>query len=133
VVRFVHEIGRLEITPDVPARVVINERTGTVVAGEHVQIATVAIAHGNLTITTTEEPEVSQPAPFSDGKTTVVPRTTVEIEERGGSMQVLERSVTVADLARALNALGVTPRDLIAIFQNLKQAGALHAELVMIK
>lgn len=133
VVGVIGEIGLLEITPDAPARVVINERTGTIVAGEHVKIATVAIAHGSLHITTAETPQVSQPAPFSRGETTVVPRTNVEIEEKGGELAVVERSVSVADLARALNALGVTPRDLISIFQSLKQAGALHAELVMIK
>jgi flagellar P-ring protein precursor FlgI len=113
--------------------VVINERTGTIVAGEHVKIATVAISHGSLHITTAETPQVSQPAPFSRGETTVVPRTEVEVEEKGGELAVVERSVTVADLARALNSLGVTPRDLISIFQSLKEAGALHAELVMIK
>jgi flagellar P-ring protein precursor FlgI len=133
VVGFVGAIGLLEITPDAPARVVVNERTGTVVAGEQVKISTVAIAHGNLAITTAEEPQVSQPLPFSEGETTVVDRSRVDIEEKGGGLQVVERSVTVADLARALNALGVSPRDLISIFQNLKQAGALHAELVMIK
>jgi flagellar P-ring protein precursor FlgI len=127
------EIGLLEITPDAPARVVINERTGTIVAGEHVKISTVAISHGSLHITTAETPQVSQPAPFSRGETTVVPRTEVEVEEKGGELAVVEQSVTVADLARALNSLGVTPRDLISIFQSLKQAGALHAELVMIK
>jgi flagellar P-ring protein precursor FlgI len=131
VASFLADIGLLEVTPDASARVVINERTGTVVAGEHVKIATVAIAHGNLSVTTSEEPLVSQPLPLSEGQTTVVPRTKVDVEEKGGGLELLERSVTVADLARALNALGVTPRDLIAIFQALKQAGALHAELMV--
>jgi flagellar P-ring protein precursor FlgI len=128
---FISSISLMEVMPDVPARVVINERTGTVVAGERVRISTVAIAHGNLTITTAEEPQVSQPLPFSDGETTVVDRTRVDVQEQGGALQVIEQSVTVAELARALNALGVTPRDLISIFQALKQAGALHAELVI--
>lgn len=132
-VGFVGEVGLLEVSPDVPARVVINERTGTIVAGEHVKIATVAVSHGSLHMTTTETPQVSQPLPFSNGETVVVPRTTVDAEEEGGKMQVVERTATVADVARGLNALGATPRDLISIFQNLKQAGALHAELVMLK
>jgi flagellar P-ring protein precursor FlgI len=129
---FLNEVGQLEVNPDAIARIVINERTGTVVAGENVKIATVAIAHGNLSITTAEEPQVSQPLPFSRGETTVVDRTRVDVTEHGGGLQVLEKSVTVAELARALNALGVSPRDLIAIFQALKQAGALHAELLII-
>jgi flagellar P-ring protein precursor FlgI len=91
----------------------------------------VAIAHGNLSIVTSEQPEVSQPLPYSKGKTVEVPRTSVGITEQGGRLQVVNRTITVADLARALNALGVTPRDLIAIFQALKQGGALHAELVI--
>ncbi len=131
VVNFVAEIGLLEVTPDAPARVVINERTGTIVAGEQVKIARVGVAHGNLRIVTTETPEVSQPEPFGQGRTVVVPRTQIGISEQKGQMEVLEPSVTVADLARALNALGATPRDLITIFQALKDAGALHAELVI--
>jgi flagellar P-ring protein precursor FlgI len=131
IAELVGEIGLLEVMPDSPARVIINERTGTVVAGERVRISTVAIAHGNLTITTSEEPQVSQPAPYSRGETAVVDRTRVDVTEHGGGMQVLEQSVTVADLARALNALGVTPRDLIAIFQAIKEANALHAELII--
>jgi len=131
VVAFVSELGGLEVIPDMPARVVINERTGTVVAGEHVKISTVAIAHGNLAVVTREQPIVSQPAPFSGGKTTVVPRTGIGVTEQGGRLHVAPRTVTVADLARALNALGVTPRDLISIFQALKRAGALQAELLV--
>ena len=129
--KFVSDIGVLRITPDLPARVIINERTGTVVAGERVRIATVAIAHGNLKITTSESPQVSQPAPFSRGQTTVVNRTQVDVVEQEARLQVIDQAVTVADLARALNSLGVTPRDLIAIFQALKQHGALHAELII--
>jgi len=130
-VSFVSEIGVLEVQPDVPARVVINERTGTIVAGHQVKISTVAVTHGNLAILTTSQPIASQPAPFSQGKTVVLPRGQVGVSEQGGVVRVLENSVTVADLARVLNALGATPRDLIIIFQTLKQAGALHAELVI--
>jgi flagellar P-ring protein precursor FlgI len=130
-VGFATEIGLLEVTPDSPARVVINERTGTVVMGEQVKISTVAIAHGNLAVVKVEEPQVSQPPPFSPGQTTVVPRTSVGVTEQKGGLHVVDRTVTVGKLARALNALGVTPRDLISIFQTLKGAGALHAELVI--
>jgi len=130
-VGFASELGLLEVMPDAPARVVINERTGTIVAGENVKIATVNIAHGNLAIVTNEEKQVSQPLPFSKGRTVEVPRTNLGITEQGGGLKVVQGAVTAAELARALNALGVTPRDLIAIFQALKQAGALHAELVI--
>lgn len=130
-VAFIGEIGVLEVNPDMPARVVINERTGTVVAGEKVRISTVAVTHGNLSISTSNEPIAVQPLPFSRGKTAILPRATVGVTEEGGVMQVLEGTVTVAELARALNALGATPRDLIIIFQHLKKLGALHAELIV--
>lgn len=132
VVAFVGDIGVLEVNPDVAAKVIINERTGTVVAGDHVKISRVAVTHGNLSISTSNEPEVSQPGPFSRGKTVVVPRAQVGITEQGGQVQVLEPTMTVSELARALNALGATPRDLITIFQHLKSSGALHAELVVL-
>jgi flagellar P-ring protein precursor FlgI len=130
-VSFLSDLGNLEVLTDSPARVIINERTGTVVAGENVKIATVAIAHGNLAIVTREAPQVSQPNAFSGGRTVVVPRTQVGVTEQGSSLYIAPQTVTVADLARALNALGVTPRDLISIFQAIKQAGALQAELVI--
>jgi flagellar P-ring protein precursor FlgI len=130
-VSLIARIGELEIEPDTKARVVINERTGTIVAGERVRISRVAISHGNLTITVREAPEVSQPAPLSNGETTVVPRTRLRVEEQPGALYVLDAGVTVADLAQALNALGVSGRDLVAIFQALKAAGALKAELVV--
>ncbi len=130
VVTFVSDIFMLEVVPDIPARVVINERTGTIVAGHQVKIAAVAVAHGNLAIVTNNEPVASQPLPFARGKTVVLPRSTVGVTEQGGAVQVLPPTVTVADLARALNALWATPRDLITIFHALKEAGALHAELV---
>jgi flagellar P-ring protein FlgI len=132
IVSFVGDIGALEVTPDVPARVVLNERTGTIVAGDQVKVTAVALAHGNLAIITSNEPIASQPAPFSKGKTVVLPRAQVGVTEQGGQVHVVPPTVTVADLARALNALGATPRDLIVIFQMLKQAGALHADLLII-
>jgi len=121
----------MEVTPDSPARVVINERTGTIVAGEQVKVSTVAISSGNLAIIKEEAPQVSQPAPLSGGETVVVPRTRVGVTEQASAVRVLDRTVTVGKLARALNALGASPRDLISIFQALKSAGALHAELMI--
>ena len=126
---FIATIGSLTVTPDVPARVVINERTGTVVIGENVRISRVLITHANLSVMTGESPQVSQPAPFSEGETTVVPRTQIDVVEDQGAVNVLEGTTTVGELARALNALGVTPRDLSAIFQQLKISGDLHADL----
>jgi flagellar P-ring protein precursor FlgI len=128
--QFLAEVGLLEVRPDVPARIVINERSGTVVAGEHVAISTTAVSHGNLYIGIAEPlppPQVNQLAP---PQVTTPPGFPV-VEQRS-RLLVVPKSTTVAEVARALNALGVTPRDLIAIFQALKQAGALHAELVII-
>lgn len=129
-VQFLAEIGLIEIRPDTPARVVINERTGTVVAGENVVITTAVVTHGNLSITTTESPFAIQPNPFGGGVTAVVPRTQVGAVEQRARTVVVPKTTTVADLARAMNALGATPRDLIAIFKGLKEAGALHAEVI---
>ncbi len=127
---FIGRVGNLKVIPDRPARVVINERTGTVIIGEHVRLARVLITHANLSITTAESPEVSQPNPFSQGETAVVPRTQMNILEEKAFVNQIDRQATVGDLATALNALGVTPRDLSSIFQQLKESGALHAELL---
>lgn len=131
VIRFVANIEELYIKPDSIARVVINERTGTIVAGENVRISTVAVAHGNLSITITERAEVSQPGALSSGQTAIVPRTDIQAEEEEKRLNIIQEGVTISDVARALNILGVTPRDLISIFQAIKRAGALHAELVI--
>jgi flagellar P-ring protein precursor FlgI len=127
---FIGRVGTLTVIPDRPARVVINERTGTVIIGENVRLARVLITHANLSITTAETPEVSQPNPFSQGQTTTVPRTQMNIIEEKSFVNEIEQQSTVGDLARALNALGVTPRDLSSIFQQLKESGSLHAELL---
>ncbi|HKI33792.1 MAG TPA: flagellar basal body P-ring protein FlgI [Gemmataceae bacterium] len=131
VVCWAGEVGQLEVTPDIVAKVVINERTGTIVAGKDVQIDTIAVAHGNLAILTSDEPFASQPPPFSGGTTAILPRPRIGVTEQGGALRVLDHTTTVADLARALNLLGVTPRDMISIFQAIAKAGALHAELVI--
>lgn len=132
VLDFMAEVEKIDVTTDIPAKVVINERTGTVVIGENVKIAPTALAHGGLTITIKETPEVSQPLPFAPkGATTeVVPRTEVKVEEKKGSLMEVKGS-TVGELIKALNALGVTPKDLISILQALKTSGALKAELVL--
>jgi flagellar P-ring protein precursor FlgI len=132
VVNFVASLESLEIAPDTIAKVVLDERTGTVVMGENVRIATVAVSHGNLSIQVREQPAVSQPLPFSGGQTTIVPDTQITVEEEQRRLFVLEGGATIGELARALNAIGVTPRDLIAIFQAIKAAGALHATLEII-
>lgn len=128
--KFVDIVGSLQVKVDTPALVVINERTGTVVVGENVGISTVAISHGNLSIVTQEKNFASQPAPFSNtGETAILNRTKLEAIEEKGSLHVVPRQVSVAELARALNAMGLTPRDLIAIFEALRQAGALQAQI----
>jgi flagellar P-ring protein precursor FlgI len=129
-VSFVSEIGALEVTPDTIAKVVINERTGTIVAGHQVKISAVAVTHGNLAVVTSNEPIASQPEPFGRGKTVVLPRAQLGVVEQPGSLRVVEQTMTVGELARVLNALGAAPRDLILILQAIQKAGALHAELV---
>lgn len=126
---FLSLIGQLPVRPDVKAKVVINERTGTVIIGANVRLSPVLVTHANLAVITAESPVVSQPAPFSDGETVVVPRTDLEVIEEKQPVTIIDQTATVGDLAQALNALGVTPRDLSSIFQQLKAAGALHAEL----
>ncbi|UCF95336.1 MAG: flagellar basal body P-ring protein FlgI [Desulfobacterales bacterium] len=122
-------IEGLGVTPDQVSKVIINERTGTVIMGENVRIATIAIAHGNLSIQIKETQEVSQPLPFSEGETTVTAESDLRIQEGNAPLFLVESGVSIGEVVRALNALGVSPRDLIAIFQALKAAGALQAEL----
>lgn len=131
-VEFVAALEGLEVQPDAPARIVVNERTGTIVVGEEVRIATVAVSHGNLNLVINETASVSQPNPLSGGETVVVPETSIQVTETGGELVVLDKGTSIGEVARALNAIGATPRDLIAIFQALKAAGALHAELVVL-
>jgi flagellar P-ring protein precursor FlgI len=125
-------IENLRVVPDHAAIVVIEEASGTIVMGACVRISTVAIAQGNLTIRVTETPVVSQPGPFSNGETVVVPRTDIQIDDqKDRKMGILESGVTLRDLVSSLNALGVGPRDLISILQAIKAAGALQADLVV--
>lgn len=127
---FVSKVGLYEIFPDIPARVVINERTGTIVAGENVTISTTAVAHGNLFIVS-NDPIATQPNPLPGGIVPVFPRNAQGQIESTTRVNALPKSVTVSEMARGLNSIGVTPRDLISIFQAMKQAGALHAEILI--
>ena len=130
VVDLITRIEQLQVQPDQVARVVIDESTGIIVMGENVRISTVAIAQGNLTIRITETPVVSQPAPFSEGETEVVPRTEIAVDDGGDSkLGVLSTGVTLQELVQSLNALGIGPRDMIAILQSIKAAGALQADI----
>ena len=129
--RYLAELGELRIDTDIPARIVIDQRTGTVVIGANVQISTVAMTHGNLTVRVTETPQVSQPAPFSEtGRTVVVPRTQVDAAEDGGHLAVIG-GTDLHTLVHGLNRIGLKPSDIISIIQAVKTAGALQAELVV--
>jgi flagellar P-ring protein precursor FlgI len=129
-VSFVTSVEGLEVEPDSPAKVVVDESAGVVVMGSDVRISTVAIAQGNLTITVQEQPAVVQPAPFSQGQTTVVPQSNVQVdEETGKKLMVLDGGASLASLVSGLNALGVNPRDMISILQSIKAAGALQADI----
>jgi flagellar P-ring protein FlgI len=132
VVDFIARLEAIEVDPDLPARIIINERTGTIVATSRIRIASCAVSHGNITITIANTFDVSQPQPFSQtGSTVVTPRTDTKVSEQKASFVTLPESPTVEKVAANLNSLGVTPRDMMAIFQAMKQAGALHAELVL--
>jgi flagellar P-ring protein precursor FlgI len=151
VVELIAQVGTLEITTDRPAKIIINERTGTVVIGENVRIASVAIAHGNLSIEIKEEKRVSQPAPFAPGNrgggvpvevdgtvvapggsTVVAPDSDVSVEEEKNQLMLVNAGNTIDELIKALNAIGVSPRDLITVLQAMKAAGVLDAELEII-
>lgn len=131
-VEFVSNVELLEVSPDAIARVVINERTGTIVIGGNVSILPVAISHGGLNIEIQSTPMVSQPGPFSTGKTVVTNLTALSAGEDSTAVVAVNGVATVQDVAKALNSLKVSPRDIIAIFQALKEASALKAELVII-
>lgn len=130
IVGLLTDIEQLRIEPDLPAKVVIDEQSGIIVIGANVRVSEIAIAQGNLTITVTETPQVSQPNPLAEGDTVVVPRTTVTADdEADNKLAVLDGGVTLRALVDALNALGVGPRDMISILQSIKAAGALQAEI----
>jgi flagellar P-ring protein precursor FlgI len=126
----VARLEQVEVTQDTEAKVIVNERSGTIIMGEHVRLSRVALAHGNLSISIRSETQVSQPNPLSEqGNTQVVTNTDVNVSEEAPSLGVIGGEVTLGELVDALNSLGATPRDLISIFTALERAGALHAQL----
>ena len=131
-VEFIAAVEAVSVEMDTKAKVVVNERTGTVIIGSDVTISPVSISHGNLSIQIETHLDVSQPQPLSQGQTTVTPEQKVTAQEQKSNFVTLNKNATVEDLIRALNALGVTPRDTIAILEALKAAGALQAELEII-
>ena len=131
-VDFIARIEGIEVNPDTPARIIINERTGTIVATSRIRISSCAVSQGNITINVASTLDVSQPNPFSNtGETVVTPRTTTDVTETKSSFVPLPELPTVEKVASALNSLGATPRDVMAIFEAMKQAGALQAELII--
>ncbi len=131
-VQFIATIESIEAVPDVPARVVVDERTGTVVVGAGVTLSSVAVAHGALTVTVSETTNISQPGVLSNGETSASQDTQVGVTEGTGDLRVMPKATTVGDVAAALNALGAKPRDLVSIFQALKAAGALRADVIIL-
>jgi flagellar P-ring protein precursor FlgI len=132
-VAFLAELEMMELDPgEAPARVIVNSRTGTVVIGSHVKVMPAAVAHGSLSVTIRENTQVSQPAPFGDGRTAVVPQSDVEVVQEDSRMFLFEPGVTLDQIVQAVNRVGAAPGDLVAILEALKEAGALRAELVVI-
>ncbi|MCK5127157.1 MAG: flagellar basal body P-ring protein FlgI [candidate division Zixibacteria bacterium] len=130
-IKFISRIGRLRVSPDQVAKIVINEKTGTIVAGRNVSISPVALAHGNITINIRTRPVISQPDAFSSGETVLTSESMLSVEEEMARVIQLPEIVTISQVASALNAIGATPRDIISIFLALKENGALRAELVL--
>jgi flagellar P-ring protein precursor FlgI len=132
-VPFLSLIENLELNPgEAPAKVVVNSRSGTVVIGQHVRVSPAAVTHGNLSVTISANPEVSQPDPLSQGQTVITPNFDVEISEEDSRMFVFDPGVSLDEIVRAVNQVGAAPGDLVAILEALKQSGALRAELVVI-
>jgi flagellar P-ring protein precursor FlgI len=129
VVAFLTEIEQLQVEPDLAAKIVIDERSGIIVMGRDVRVATVAVAQGNLTVTISESPQVSQPNPRSNGRTVVTPRTSVGVTEDGKKFALVKDGVSLQQLVDGLNGLGIGPRDLIGILQAIKAAGAIQADI----
>lgn len=131
VVGFLARVETLDVVPDKAARIILNERTGTIVMGDRVRVSTVAVSHGNLTVIVNRTNQVSQPAPFGQGETARVQNTEIEAFEEKSNLSVIENTVTIGELVRALNAMGTTPTDLISIIQAIKASGALAADVEM--
>jgi flagellar P-ring protein precursor FlgI len=129
VISLLTEIEQLQVEPDLAAKIVIDERSGIIVMGRDVRVSMVAVAQGNLTVTISEAPQVSQPAPFSRGRTVTVPRSRIGVQEDGRKLALVNEGVSLQQLVDGLNALGVGPRDLIAILQAIKAANAIQADI----
>jgi flagellar P-ring protein precursor FlgI len=132
-VAYVSELENIVITPaEAAAKVIINSRTGTVVIGNHVTVSPAAVTHGSLTVTISSRPQVSQPEPFSQGETVVVPQSEIDVAEENKRMFLFQPGTTLEEIVRAINQVGAAPGDLVAILEALKEAGALRASLVVI-
>jgi flagellar P-ring protein precursor FlgI len=129
VVAFLTEIEQLQVEPDLAAKIIIDERSGIIVMGRDVRVATVAVAQGNLTVSISESPQVSQPNPLSRGRTAVTPRSSVSVSEDGKKLALVKDGVSLQQLVDGLNGLGIGPRDLIGILQAIKAAGAIQADI----
>jgi flagellar P-ring protein precursor FlgI len=131
---FVAAVEILDVNADTTAKVVVNERTGTIVMGKDIRLSTVAVSHGNLSLIIRDDVNVSQPNPLADGETVVTPQTNITVVEEDGQLVLLdmEKGVSIGEIATALNAIGATPRDLIAIFQAIKASGSLYGELIIL-
>lgn len=132
-VDLVASLEQIDIRPDMEAKIILSERTGTVIMGENVRISSLAIAHGNLSVQIKEKSQVSQPAPFSEGQTVVTPESHVNVKEEDNKLLLINpEGASLGSMVKALNAIGVSPRDLITVFQAIKASGALQAELEII-
>ncbi|HRO01334.1 MAG TPA: flagellar basal body P-ring protein FlgI [Nitrobacter sp.] len=129
VVALLTEIEQLQVEPDITAKIIIDERSGIIVMGRDVRVATVAVAQGNLTVSISESPQVSQPNPLSNGRTVMTPRTDVGVTENGNKLALVKNGVSLQELVDGLNGLGIGPRDLIGILQAIKAAGAIEADI----
>jgi flagellar P-ring protein precursor FlgI len=129
---FISKVENVTFAVSSQARVVVNERTGTIVAGGEVRILEVAVTHGGIKVEVLNNPEVVQPAPYTNGQTTAVPNPDITVEEKNPELVVLKGNTTVSELAQTLNSLGVSPRDIISIFQAIKEAGALQGQLIIL-
>ena len=129
---FIAKVENVTFYVSSQARVVVNERTGTIVAGGDVRISEVAVSHGSVKVEVVNAPEVVQPVAYTGAQSALPPNSSISIEEKSPEMVVLKGTTTVSDLAQALNSLGVSPRDVISIFQAIKEAGALHGQLIIL-
>jgi flagellar P-ring protein precursor FlgI len=129
VVALLTEIEQLQVEPDLAAKIIIDERSGIIVMGRDVRVATVAVAQGNLTVSISESAQVSQPQAFSRGRTVVTPRTSIGVSEDGKKLALVKDGVSLQQLVDGLNGLGIGPRDLIGILQAIKAAGAIQADI----